>query len=61
MHQIKIANPGLRRHELQCEMHSTLNDGGELETACRRDTMPRGVIGLNMALRKQYRQLNANR
>jgi len=42
-------------------MHSTLNDGGELETACRRDTMPRGVIGLNTALRKQYRQLNANR
>ena len=45
----------------QAEVRGMLREAVELETAYGRDTMPRGVLGLNAALFKQYMHFIANR
>ncbi|MEM6406739.1 MAG: ribonucleotide-diphosphate reductase subunit beta, partial [Pseudomonadota bacterium] len=61
INQIKTENPGLWTDAFQAEMVQLICDAVELETAYARDTMPRGVLGLNAAMFADYLQFIANR
>ncbi len=59
--QIKIENPHLWTGEFQDELVGMLREAVELETNYAKDTMPRGVLGLNAQMFEQYLQFIANR
>lgn len=61
INQIKIENPGLWTAEFQQEMINLIKDGVDLEYQYAVDTMPRGILGLNAAMFKDYLQFIANR
>lgn len=61
INQIKIENPHLWTKSFQQEMIELIKQGVELETQYAYDTMPRGVLGLNAEMFKQYLQFIANR
>jgi ribonucleoside-diphosphate reductase beta chain len=61
INQIKIENPRLWTEAFQKEVRAMLIEAAELETAYGRDTMPRGLLGLNAALCEQYMHVIANR
>lgn len=58
---IKIENPHLWTPEFQEEMINLIKEGVELEYQYAQDTMPRGVLGLNAAMFKDYLHFIANR
>ncbi len=61
INQIKIENPHLWSAEFQQEMVTLIRDAVEIETQYARDTMPRGILGLNASMFEEYLQFIANR
>ena len=61
INQIKIENPHLWSSEFQSEVRQMVLEGMELEIAYARDTMPRGVLGMNSSMMEEYLQFIANR
>ncbi len=61
INQIKIENPHLWTAEFQQEMVDLVRDAVEIETQYARDTMPRGILGLNAPMFEEYLQFIANR
>lgn len=61
INQIRIENPHLWSAEFQQEAIQIIRSGVDLEYEYAKDTMPRGVLGLNAALFKDYLQYIANR
>uniref|UniRef100_UPI00373AF485 ribonucleotide-diphosphate reductase subunit beta n=1 Tax=Nocardiopsis xinjiangensis TaxID=124285 RepID=UPI00373AF485 len=54
INQIKLENPHLWTEEFQAEVRQMLVEGCDLEVAYGRETMPRGVLGLNAELCETY-------
>jgi len=61
INQIKLENPLLWTPEFQQEAVQMILEGTELEIAYARDTMPRGVLGMNAAMMEEYLQFICNR
>lgn len=61
INQIKIENPYLWTTSFQQDVLNMIKEAVELETQYARDTMPRGVLGLNAATFAEYLQFIANR
>ena len=61
INQIKIENPRLWTPAFQAEMIKLIKEGVELEYQYAVDTMPRGILGLNAEMFKEYLQFIANR
>ena len=61
INQIKLENPHLWSPEFQREVTQMILEGAELEIQYARDTMPRGVLGMNAAMMEEYLQFIANR
>jgi ribonucleoside-diphosphate reductase beta chain len=59
--QIKIENPHLWDAELKDEATQMILQGTQLEIEYARDTMPRGVLGMNAAMMEDYLKFIANR
>ena len=58
---IKIENPHLWDEEMQAEAANMILEGTLLEIDYARDTMPRGVLGMNAKQMEEYLQFIANR
>jgi len=61
VNQIKMENPHLWTPEFREEMGSLFKKAVELEYRYAEDTMPRGVLGLNAPMFKEYLRYIANR
>jgi len=61
INQIKLENPHLWTPEFRDEIRELLQKGVELEYRYAEDTMPRGVLGLNAPMFKEYLRFVANR
>lgn len=61
INQIKIENPHLWGTDFQQEIIQMIRDAVEIETQYAHDTMPRGILGLNVGMFKEYMQFIANR
>ncbi|HEX5361038.1 MAG TPA: ribonucleotide-diphosphate reductase subunit beta [Fluviicoccus sp.] len=61
INQIKNENPHLWTAEFQQEVIQMILEGTQLEIEYARDTMPRGVLGMNAAMMEEYLQFIANR
>jgi len=58
---IKLENPNLWTPEFKREMEGLMKQAVDLEYAYAEDTMPRGVLGLNAPMFKEYLRFIANR
>jgi ribonucleoside-diphosphate reductase beta chain len=61
INQIKLENPHLWTSEFREEIRALFQKGVELEYRYAEDTMPRGVLGLNAGMFKEYLRFIANR
>lgn len=61
INQIKLENPHLWSESFQDEVTQMILEGTELEIGYARDTMPRGVLGMNAAMMEEYLHFIANR
>jgi len=61
INQIKLENPHLWTAEFKEEIRVLMRKGVELEYRYAEDTMPRGVLGLNAPMFKEYLRYVANR
>lgn len=61
INQIKIENPHLWTPAFQQEITTMIEQGVELEYQYAVDTMPRGILGLNAGMFKDYLHFIANR
>ena len=61
INQIKIENPNIWTAKFQTEIINIIRDGVDLEIGYARDTMPRGILGLNAEVFKDYLEYIANR
>lgn len=61
INQIKIENPDTWTPEFQQEIISLIKEGVDLEIQYARDTMPRGILGLNAEMFTDYLHYIANR
>lgn len=61
INQIKIENPHLWTDEFKQEAIDMIREGVELEYTYAVDTMPRGILGLNAEMFREYLQFIANR
>ena len=61
INQIKLENPHLWDEEMQDQAAGMILQGMELEIEYARDTMPRGVLGMNAAMMEEYLNYIANR
>ncbi|TDG12528.1 ribonucleotide-diphosphate reductase subunit beta [Seongchinamella unica] len=61
INQIKLENPGLWTEAFKQEVVQMILEGTELEVRYARDTMPRGVLGMNAAIMEEYLHFIANR
>ncbi|WP_370979325.1 ribonucleotide-diphosphate reductase subunit beta [Agaribacterium sp. ZY112] len=61
INQIKLENPHLWTEEFQAEVRQMVLEGTELEINYARDTMPRGVLGMNASMMEEYLHFIANR
>jgi ribonucleoside-diphosphate reductase beta chain len=61
INQIKLENPHLWNEEMQTAARGMILEGTELEVSYARDTMPRGVLGMNANMMEEYLQFIANR
>ena len=61
INQIKIENPDFWDDEMKSEAAQMILEGTELEIQYARDTMPRGVLGMNAAMMEEYLKFIANR
>jgi ribonucleoside-diphosphate reductase beta chain len=61
INQIKIENPHLWDEQMKAEAAQMVLEGTELEIQYARDTMPRGVLGMNASMMEEYLKFIANR
>lgn len=61
INQIKIENPYLWTADFQAEVTQMILEGTLLEIEYARDTMPRGVLGMNAAMMEEYLKFICNR
>jgi len=61
INQIKLENPHLWTQAFQQEAIQMIMEGTQLEIEYARDTMPRGVLGMNAAMMEEYLHFIANR
>ena len=61
INQIKLENPHLWDDEMQDQAAGMILQGMELEIEYARDTMPRGVLGMNASMMEEYLNYIANR
>ncbi|MDO8861730.1 ribonucleotide-diphosphate reductase subunit beta [Haliea sp. E1-2-M8] len=61
INQIKLENPHLWTAQFQQEVILMILEGTQLEIEYARDTMPRGVLGMNAAMMEEYLHFIANR
>ncbi|TGD74254.1 ribonucleotide-diphosphate reductase subunit beta [Mangrovimicrobium sediminis] len=61
INQIKLENPQLWSEDFQKEVIQMILEGTQLEIEYARDTMPRGVLGMNAAIMEEYLHFIANR
>lgn len=61
INQIKIENPHLWTPEFQQEVIQMILEGTMLEIEYARDTMPRGVLGMNAGMMEEYLKFICNR
>ncbi len=61
INQIKLENPHLWTQSFCEEIRGLMSKGVELEYRYAEDTMPRGVLGLNAPMFKEYLRFVANR
>ncbi len=61
INQIKYENPHIWTADFQKEVIQMILEGTELEVQYARDTMPRGVLGMNAAMMEEYLHFIANR
>ena len=61
INQIKLENPHLWTEEFKEEVTQMILEGTTLEIEYARDTMPRGVLGMNAAMMEEYLHFIANR
>lgn len=61
INQIKLENPHLWTTEFQEEVIQMILEGTQIEIEYARDTMPRGVLGMNAQMMEGYLQFIANR
>jgi len=61
INQIKLENPQLWTPEFREEIRALMIKAVELEYRYAEDTMPKGVLGLNAAMFKEYLRFIANR
>jgi len=61
INQIKLENPHLWDQAMRDKATQMILEGTELEIQYARDTMPRGVLGMNAAMMEEYLQFIANR
>jgi ribonucleoside-diphosphate reductase beta chain len=61
INQIKMENPHLWTPEFRAEVSVLFRQAVDLEYAYAEDTMPRGVLGLNASMFKEYLRFIANR
>ncbi len=61
INQIKLENPHLWSEDFKEETTQMILEGMELEIAYARDTMPRGVLGMNAGIMEEYLHFIANR
>ena len=61
INQIKLENPQLWTDEMKEQATQMILQATQLEIEYARDTMPRGVLGMNAAMMEEYLQFIANR
>ena len=61
INQIKLENPRLWTETFQQEVIQMILEGTQLEIDYARDTMPRGVLGMNASMMEEYLHFIANR
>lgn len=61
INQIKIENPHLWDEQMKDDARQMLLQGTQLEIEYARDTMPRGVLGMNASMMEEYLKFIANR
>jgi ribonucleoside-diphosphate reductase beta chain len=61
INQIKLENPGLWTDDFKEEARRLVLEGVQLEIDYARDTLPRGILGLNAVTVETYLQFVANR
>lgn len=61
INQIKVENPHLWTNEFKQEAIQMILEATQLEIEYARDTMPRGVLGMNAVMMEEYLQFIANR
>ncbi|GAB5415080.1 MAG: ribonucleotide-diphosphate reductase subunit beta [Congregibacter sp.] len=61
INQIKLENPHLWTEEFKQEAIQMILEGTQIEIEYARDTMPRGVLGMNAAMMEEYLQFICNR
>ena len=61
INQIKLENPSLWDETMQEESAQMILEATQLEIEYARDTMPRGVLGMNAAMMEDYLKFIANR
>ena len=61
INQIKAENPHLWTEEFKAEIATMIREATALEIAYAKDTMPRGVLGLNVPMFEEYMGFIANR
>ena len=61
INQIKIENPSTWTESFQAEIISLIKEGVDLELAYAADTMPHGILGLNVEMFEEYLKFIANR
>jgi ribonucleoside-diphosphate reductase beta chain len=61
INQIKLENPHLWTEEFKQQLIELILEGVEFEKLYARDTMPRGMLGMNAGIFEQYVEFIANR
>ncbi len=61
INQIKLENPHLWDEEMQQTARQMILEGTQLEIEYAKDTMPRGILGMNANMMAEYLQFIANR
>lgn len=61
INQIKLENPHLWTTDFQQEVTQMILEGTELEIQFARESMPRGILGMNAAIMEEYLHFIANR
>ena len=61
INQIKLENPQIWNDEMREQATQMIQQATQLEIEYARDTMPRGVLGMNAAMMEEYLQFIANR